>query len=250
MSVIFEVPDVGGDMNGSLLSLHCPGIQFGIHPHQVLLLKGVSDLIEYEMTRLAEFYGIGVHEVDRPLQNESLSFQFDPISLNIDVLRLGIFGALPSAGAMCLQCRSIFVGIRPGCVQSSWDSLDLLLYLPDEGKYGSETDSISDGSSACHSANIGMQGISPELSGTQNSSVFLDTASVASRGLSESSFISKYYSVGGDSLSQVTGNEDEGRFKTSFVFFSLKGQLLTQSIIHIFPCRNSIRANGSRFMLF
>jgi len=193
MSVIFEVPDVGGDMNGSLLTLHCPAIQFGIHPHQVLLLKGVSDLIEYEMTRLGEFYGIGMHEVERPVQNETLSFQFDPISLNIDVLRLGIFGALPSAGAMCLKCSSIFVDIRPGFVQSSWDSLDLLLYIPAEEKYDSDTDSISDGSSACHSANIGISGISPGLSSAKNSSVFLDTASVASRGLSESSFISKYY---------------------------------------------------------
>ena len=211
MSAIFQVPNVIGDLDDSSISLDCPIIRFGIHPHQVLLLKGISDLIKYETNCLAEFYGICLERTSTP-SNDTIdpsSIQFNPISLNIGVLRLGTFGALPAAGAMCLQCCSMKINVQPGLIEGSWNSLGLLVY-PDQENGDIESGSISDGSSVYNAADIvnGHQVISPGLS-TRASSVFLDAISVASRGLSESSFVSQYYSAGGDSASGAPGY-DEG----------------------------------------
>lgn len=211
MSAIFQVPNVIGDLNDLSISLDCPTIRFGIHPHQVLLLKGVSDLIKYETTCLAEFYGI-CPERTSPPSNDTVdlsSIQFNPILLKIGALRLGIFGALPAAGAMCLQCCSMMIYVQPGLMEGSWNSLGLLIY-PDQENVEIESGSLSDSSSVYNTTDIvnGHQVISPGLS-TKAPSVFLDAISVASRGLSESSFVSQYYSAGGDSVSEALGY-DEG----------------------------------------
>lgn len=209
-STIFEVPLLIGKINGKLIPLDCSSIQFGIHPYQLLLCKGVSRLIEYETSHLSDFYGLLLAKNDGesiPSEAQISPLEFSPIALKIGVLKLGIFGSLPSAGAACLQCSSIMIDMRPGSLKVSWHALELLMY-PEQDAYVSESDSISDGSSVCNTGPLIHEslGTGAELS-SKPSSIFLDAASIASKSFSDSSFVSKYYSIDQDNGSQWTTND-------------------------------------------
>lgn len=220
LGIIFSVPQIRchiGSLGAETL-LDCPQIDAGISPYQIALIKGVSDLVAFDQSRYTSFYGATPGTASsgtmptpaRPNSARSTkspsftSIGFDPVRVVVGALNVCALGAVPSAGSVWLWGRSITVGVKPGDVRLVWETLDLShcrQKLPSNVSLGgscsgsgvgsaSPTGSDSDGSSVVY-----HDVARTFTSGSSGSSKFFDAMSMVSRGVSESSFVTSFYSA-------------------------------------------------------
>lgn len=206
---IFQMPQITCDLNSGKILLQCPRIEFSLHPYQMMLLKGISQLIKFEGIRLKEFYGKNIQNSEELIARHEVvpSLEFDPISIRVDEMRLGILAPLPSAGALCLESHAVMIDIQPGTIKTEWDSLEIRFYQNET----TDSDSLSDGSSVHISVPVTNDSPEDLISehSRRGSSLFFDATSVASKSFSDSSFVSKYYSVNGEDVLPI---DDAGMY--------------------------------------
>ncbi len=210
LGVIFDLPQIRCQVGDTETLLDCPEINGGISPYQVTLLKGISDLIAFDQSRYDSFYAVdgesqasigGARHPGPPVAvgADLASLDFDPIRVALGSLNICIVGSLPSAGSVWLRGRSIEVGARPGNLRLVWQTFDVSHWLgsvesTSKGRTsnaGDSTSGSSDGDS--DSSAVVFHDVARTLTG--GSSNFFDAVSVVSRGLSESSLMSSFYSA-------------------------------------------------------
>ena len=206
LGVIFDLPQIRCHVGGAETLLDCPEIKGGFCPYQVALLKSISDLLAFDQSRYVSFYGEprpstggAVHQQPSDAGRGDLaSLDFDPVRIVVGSLGICVVGSVPSSGSIWLRGRSFELGARPGNVRLVWQTFDVLHWLETvesavEGWGSGSACGTPPCSSDGDSSAVVFHDVARTLTGS--SSNFFDAVSIESRGISESSFVTSFYSA-------------------------------------------------------
>jgi len=193
---ILSIPQIQCESRESDVLLHVNVVDLVIRPYQMMLLKGILDLIHFDQMQLMDFYGIPNDVINTKDQapHERKDFDFTPLSLSLDKLNVTLVGPTQMSGGLYLYGQALTLDATPKSLQTSWEILDLYFVKSshDVGDYDGACRSCSytlSSGSECASCS------SPGMSNGDSSSQFFDAASVGSKAASDNSYISCYYSI-------------------------------------------------------
>lgn len=205
---ILSIPQIQCESRESGVLLHSHAVDVVIRPYQMMLLKGILELIHFDQMQLVDFYGLPEEVINTQDQtpNERKDLDFNPLSLSLDELNVTLVGPTQTSGGLYLHGQALTLDATPRSLQTSWEILDIYFVnsLHDVDDHDSTCGSCSDNlSSGSECASY----ISPRRS--NSSSQFFDATSVGSKTASENSYFSCYYSMDeediGSSGVQVAG---------------------------------------------